>query len=90
MNRIFEVNLMRTAAKTVYVSAETAEDAGNIAETLYANGAIDLESDTGIHIEAVSAENEEYDSRVIDEANNLKSCKDCELYYVFNGICPWS
>lgn len=90
MNRIFEVNLMRMASKTVYIGAETAEDAGNIAETLYESGVIDLEPENGIHIEAVSSGNEEHYPEVIEGENGAESCKGCELYYIFNGSCPWS
>ncbi|MFQ7292404.1 MAG: hypothetical protein ACLRQ0_09245 [Monoglobales bacterium] len=92
MNQIYEVNVMAHVMKPFYVSAETAEKAGKIAEVLYNNGMIDINKEMEVNVEAVSLNGDEYYDGRIDKNNQHTDvssddcCKDCTLYRIYNSI----
>ena len=92
MNQIYEVNVMAYAMKTFYVSAETAEDAGKIAEVMCNSGAINIKKDMDIRIEASSVNsNEYYENHTKEECSGADipindKCKDCILFGIYNSI----
>lgn len=98
MNRIFEVNIAASAAKTIYISAQTAEEAAHMAEVLYNEGIVRPEDDVRIGVAAVSTDNEQctdYYEGLIKEAESeekvcgtLEECKNCKMYEILRSIYP--
>lgn len=94
MNKIYEVNLSELAARTVYIGAECAEDAVEIAKTLFKCGAISLVNGSNVCIEAVSTDHDDYwEDRIKKENENTvfgtdARCKNCELYALLSTIFP--
>lgn len=98
MNRIFEVNIAASAAKTIYVSAQTAKEAAHMAEMLYHNGIVRPEDDMLVGVAAVSTDNEHftdyYEGLITDEESEekvcgtLEECKNCKMYEILRSICP--
>lgn len=92
MNQLYEVNIMAHVMKTFYVSAETAEKAGKIAEVLYNNEMIDINKEMEVNVEAVSLNGDEYYDGCIEEnyphtdVSSDDYCKDCVLYRIYNSI----
>lgn len=98
MNRIFEVNIAASAAKTIYVSAQTAQEAAHIAEALYHEGIIRPEDDMLMGVAAVSIDNEyctDYYEGLIKDAESeenvcgtLDECKSCKMYGILRSTFP--
>ena len=98
MNRIFEVNIAASAAKTIYVSAQTAKEAANMAEVLYHNGIVRPEDDMLVGVAAASTDNENgtdyYEGLIKDVESEepvcgtLDECKSCKLYEALRSIFP--
>lgn len=97
MKRIYEVNIMAHAARTLHISADTADEAAKLAETMYKNSnAIDLDNEMVVSIEAVSLSDDDYCDRrvIVDPEDGTSStipdthgmCNDCVLYAIFNSI----
>lgn len=92
MNQFYEVNVMAHVMKTFYVSAETAEKAGKIAEVMYNNGMIDINKEMEVNVESVSLNgNKYYDGRIEENCPHTDVsaddyCKDCALYRIYNSI----
>lgn len=92
MNQLYEVNIMACSMKTFYVSAETAEDAGKIAEVLCNSGVVNIKKDMDVRVEAASVNSSDYYEGHIKETGlspivpvNDK-CKDFILFGVYNSI----
>ena len=92
MNQLYEVNIMACSMKTFYVSAETAEDAGKIAEVLYNNDIIKLNEDVTVRVETASVSGNEYYEGYIKNNDDCKGipneemCKNCILHSIYNSV----
>ncbi len=98
MSRIFEVNIAASAAKTIYVSAQTAKEAAHMAEVLYHNGIVRPENDMLVGVAAVSTDNEHctdyYEGLIRDSESKekvcgtLEACENCKIYEILRSIFP--
>ncbi len=92
MNQLYEVNVIAYSMKTFHVSAETAEDAGKIAEVLYNNDIIKLNEDVTVRVETASVSGNEYYEGYIKNNDDCKGipneemCKNCILHSIYNSV----